>query len=132
MFSSFIYGVACIYIHFCLQVNSISMCGYLCLVAQSCPTLCDLMDCSLTDSSVHGDSPDKNIGAGCHTLLHGIFPTQGIEPKSLALQADSLPSEPPGKPMYGYTFICPFIYWWTSGLPHLLAIVNSAARNIPL
>ena len=28
--------------------------------------------------SVHGDSPDKNIGVGCHALLQGIFPTQGL------------------------------------------------------
>ena len=24
------------------------------------------------------DSPDKNIGMGCHSLLQGIFPTQGL------------------------------------------------------
>ena len=41
----------------------------LCLVAQSCPTLCDPMDCSLPGSSVHGDSPSKNTGVGCHALL---------------------------------------------------------------
>ena len=80
MFSSFIYGVACIYIHFCLQVNSISMCGYLCLVAQSCLSLCSPMDCSLPGSSLHGYSPGKNIGVDCHALLHGIFPTQGLNP----------------------------------------------------
>ena len=28
-------------------------------------------------SSVHGDSPGKNTGVGCHALLQGIFPTQG-------------------------------------------------------
>ena len=28
-------------------------------------------------SSVHGDSPDKNTGVGCHVLLQGIFQTQG-------------------------------------------------------
>ena len=39
------------------------------LVAQSCPTLCDPMDCSLPDSSVHGDSSGKKTGAGCHSLL---------------------------------------------------------------
>ena len=49
----------------------------LCLVTQSCPTLCDPMDCSLPGYSVHGDSPGKNTGAGCHTLLQRIFPTQG-------------------------------------------------------
>ncbi|KAI4547702.1 hypothetical protein MJG53_000534 [Ovis ammon polii x Ovis aries] len=45
------------------------------LVAKSCPTLSDPMDCSLPDSSVHGDSPGKNTGVGCHSLLQGIFPT---------------------------------------------------------
>ena len=51
-----------------------------CFVAQSCPTLCDPKDCSLPDSSVHGDSPGKNSGVGCHALLQGIFPTQGSNP----------------------------------------------------
>ena len=49
----------------------------MCLVAQSCPTLCDPMDCSLPGSCVHGDSPGKNTGKGCHALLQGVFPTQG-------------------------------------------------------
>ena len=78
------------------------------------------------------DSPGKDTGVGCHTLLQGIFPTQGsnpgfphcrreppgkpkntgvgspvpspgdlpnpgIEPRSPALQADSLPAELPRK-----------------------------------
>ena len=42
----------------------------LCLVAQLCPALCDLMDCSLPISSVHGNSPGKNTGVGCHVLLN--------------------------------------------------------------
>ena len=49
----------------------------LCLVAQSCPTFCDSMDCNPPGSSVHGDSPGKNTGVGCHALLQGIFLTQG-------------------------------------------------------
>ena len=49
----------------------------LCLVAPSCLTLCDPMDCSLPGSSVHGDSPGKNTGVDCPALLQGIFPTQG-------------------------------------------------------
>ena len=52
----------------------------LCLVTQSCPTLCNPMDCSLPGSSVHGDSPGKNTRMGCHALLQGIFPTQGSNP----------------------------------------------------
>ena len=38
------------------------------------------MDCSLPGPSVHGNSPGKNPGVGCHALLHGIFPTQGSNP----------------------------------------------------
>ena len=52
----------------------------LCLVTQLCPTLCDPTDCSPPGSSVHGDSPGKNTGMGCHDLLQGIFPTQGSNP----------------------------------------------------
>ena len=42
------------------------------------------------------NSPGKNTGVGSHFLLQGIFP--GTEPESPTLQADCLPSEPPGKP----------------------------------
>ena len=52
----------------------------MCLVAQSCLTLWDPMDCSLPGLSVHGDSPGKNTGMDCHTLFQGIFPTQGLSP----------------------------------------------------
>ena len=47
------------------------------LVTQSCPTLCNPMDYSLPDSSVHEDSPGKNTRVGCHFLFQGIFLTQG-------------------------------------------------------
>ena len=48
----------------------------LCSVTQSCLTLCHSMVCSPPGSSVHGDSPCKNTGVGCHSLLQGIFPIQ--------------------------------------------------------
>ena len=70
----------------------------MCLVAPPCLTLCNPGDCNPLGSSVHGDSPDKNTGVGYHALLQGIFQTQGLELVSPALQVDSLPSEPPGKP----------------------------------
>ena len=72
--------------------------GYVCLVAQSCPTLCNPVDSSLPGSSVHEDSPGKNTGLGCHALLQGNLPNPGIEPRYPALQVDSLPSEPSEKP----------------------------------
>ena len=46
-------------------------------VAQSCPTLCDPMECSLPGSFVHGIFQGKSTGVGCHFLLQGIFLTQG-------------------------------------------------------
>ena len=52
-------------------------CAVLCLVAQSCPALSDSINCSPPGSSVHGGSPGKKTGVGCHALLQGIFPTQG-------------------------------------------------------
>ena len=52
----------------------------MCLVTQLYPTLCNPMDCSLPGSSVHRDTPGKNTEVGCHALLQGIFPTQGLNP----------------------------------------------------
>ena len=49
------------------------------------------------------ESPGKHTGVGCRFLLQGIFLTKGLtpglDPRSPALQADTLTSEPPGKPM---------------------------------
>ena len=48
-------------------------------------TLCDPVDCSLPGSSVHGDSPGKDVQVGSHALLQEIFPDSEIEPTSPAL-----------------------------------------------
>ena len=50
----------------------------MCLVIQSYLTLWDPVGCSPPGSSVHGDSPGKNTGVGCHDFLQGIFPTQEL------------------------------------------------------
>ena len=83
-----------------LSMQRGNLCPVLCLVAQSCLILCNPMDCSPPGSAIHGDSLGKNTRVGCHALLQ-VFPTQGRN-RSPALQPDSLPSEPPGKPS-----ICP-------------------------
>ena len=72
----------------------------MCVLSWSVVSDCDPMDCSLPGSSVHGDYPGKNTRVGCHTLHAppGDLPNPGIEPRSPTLQADSLLSEPPGKP----------------------------------
>ena len=43
---------------------------------QSCPTLCDPMDCIYSP----WNSPGQNTGVGNLSLLQGIFPTQGSNP----------------------------------------------------
>ena len=70
----------------------------MCLFPQSCPTLCDPMDCSPQGSSVHGDSPGKNTGSQLPCPSAGDLPNPGIIPRSPPLQVDSLPAESPGKP----------------------------------
>ena len=52
----------------------------LCLATQSCLTLCHPVDCNPWGSSVHGVSPGKYTGVGCHAFLQGIFPIQGSNP----------------------------------------------------
>ena len=72
------------------------------LVAQSFQTLCNPMDCSPLGSSVHGDSPSKNTGVGCHAFLQAIFPTQGLNSHLLhpfALAGMFFTTESPGKPL---------------------------------
>ena len=44
----------------------------LCLIAQSCLTFCNPMDCIPPGSSVRGDFLGKKTGVDCHTLLQGI------------------------------------------------------------
>ena len=66
-------------------------------VTQSCPTLCDPKDCSLPGSSVRGIFQARVL-SGVPFPSPGDIPDPGIEPRSPALQADALPSEPSGKP----------------------------------
>ena len=53
-------------------------------------------------SYVHGDSLGKNTGSGLPLSLAGDLPNPGMELRTPALQADSLLSEPPGKPIFLY------------------------------
>ena len=62
-----------------------------------------------------GDSPGKNTGMSCHFLLQGNLPNPGVESGSPALQADSLPSEPPycegTGPFQGFPELMEFPPW---------------------
>ena len=88
----------------------------LCLVAQSRPTLCNPRVCSPPASPVHGDSPGKNTEVGCHALLQGIFPTQGLDP-SLPHWSILYHLSPRGSPFHSivtcYKVIhFSFVYFW--------------------
>ena len=61
-------------------------------VAQSCPTLCNPMD-----YTVHGILQARILEWVTFPSPEHL-PNPGIEPRSPALQADSLPAEPQGKP----------------------------------
>ena len=60
------------------------------------------MDCSPPGSSVHGILR-KEHWSGLPCPPPGDLPNPGIEPQSPALQADSLPTKPPGKPALRYS-----------------------------
>ena len=66
---------------------------------QSCLTVCDPMDCIPPGSSVHGILQAQILEWVAGSFSRGSFPS-GTEPGSPTLQADSLPTEPPGKPKY--------------------------------
>ena len=73
------------------------------LVAQLCPTLHELRDYSPLGFSVHVILQARILESVA--IPSREFPDPGIKSGSPTLQADSLPSEPPGKP-HIYTFIC--------------------------
>ena len=62
-----------------------------CLVPQSCLTLCDLMDCKPARPLCPWDFPGKNTGVSSHLLLQVIFPTHRSNPHLPHWQVDSLP-----------------------------------------
>ena len=80
----------------------------LCLVTQSCLTLCDPTDFSPLGSwrSPRGFSRQDNWN-GLSCPPPGNLPNPGFEPRYLALQVVSLPAKLPGKPMHTY------IHFWS-------------------
>ena len=73
-------------------------------VCSSCLTFCHPIDCSRPNSSSVGFSRQE-YWSGLPFLSPGDLPHPGIKPTCPALQANSLPTEPPGKPY-------PQSVWW--------------------
>ena len=68
-------------------------------VTQLCSTLCDPMNYSLPGSSVHGVFQIRILEWVAISFSKESFPPRD-RTMSPELQADSLPSEPPGNPLY--------------------------------
>ena len=71
-------------------------------VAQSCPTLCDLMGSCLHQAPPSMGFSRQEYWSGLPFPSPGNLPDPGIEPRSLAL-IDALLSEPPGTFKYYLT-----------------------------
>ena len=74
--------------------TAVCVCVYVCACAQSYLTLCNPHGLWPTSLICTRKFPGKNSGVGCHFLLQGIFPTQGLKLCLLGLlhwQAGSLP-----------------------------------------
>ena len=86
------------------QVLAINVRAVLCLVVQLCPILCNTMDCSPPGSSFHGIPQARILEWVAIPFSRRYLPDPEVELGSPALQADSLPSEPPGKAINVYSF----------------------------
>ena len=85
----------------CVFLSPRSVCYFCYLVAQSCLTLYDPMDCSLTGSSVHGVSQARILAWVAIYFSRGSsWPRDWshVSCESTALQVDSLPLSHRGNP----------------------------------
>ena len=92
-----------LYVQFTLSNNE----DLLLLVTQLCLTVCNPMNSSPSGSPTMEFSKQE-YWSGLPFPSPGDLPNPGIEPGLSALQADSLPVEPPGKSKYKIYFI--YIY----------------------
>ena len=66
------------------------LCVHACSAAQSCPALCNPMDCKPTRLLCLRNFPGKNSGVVAISSSRESFPTQGSNPRLLHWQVDSL------------------------------------------
>ena len=87
------------------------MCYVLCLVAQSCPTLCSPWTVA-HQAPLSMEILQARILEWAAKLSSGYLPNPGIKSRSPTLQASSLPSESPGKPMWHSEVWAVCLKWW--------------------
>ena len=93
-------GLACWDSWGCKESDTTEWTELICLITQSCPNLCDPLDCSPPGSYVHGIFQARilewvAISSSRESSDSGMEP---MSPQSLAWQVDSLPTEPSQKP----------------------------------
>ena len=82
------------------------------LVAQSCPSLCNSMNCNLPSAHCPWRFSRQEYWSGlscCYALLQGIFPTQGLNPCLLYCRQILYHLSHQGSPNV-YTYICMYVY----------------------
>ena len=77
------------------------------------------------------DVLSKNTGMACHFLTQRIFPTQGLNPRLLHGQADSLPLSHQGSLLLAYLHYCIFLSISLFSNPYLGSLYLLCARFLP-
>ena len=82
-----------------IYLNYVYMCVWRGVVAQMCPTLCSPWTIACK-APLSMEFSRQESWSGLPFPCLGDHSDPGIKPRSPALQVDTLPSEPPGKPIY--------------------------------
>ena len=101
-----------------------------CMLLLSRVRLCDPTDCRLPGSSVHEDSPGKNTGMGCHALLQGIFPNQGLNPGLLHCRRILYCLSHQGSPKYSISLIKSILFMLTHTYLYKLYITSYTYNDL--
>ena len=101
----------------------ISFVCFVVLVAKSCSTLCDPMSCCPPGSSVHGNLQARILKGCSHSLLQGIFLTQGSNPGLLLCRRVPYRLSLQGSPLHTDLLCC------TPCLVHPLYIKGGVSVN---
>ena len=93
----------------------LSQCMLACSITQSCPTLCDPMNCNSPGSSVHGNLQTRIPEWVAMPSSRGSCWPKDWTPVSPGLQVDSFTAESLGKPLHK-AYICQIITLYTSNI----------------
>ena len=88
-----------------LEVGTEGLRRDICMLSRCHVQLCNPMDCIVCQAPLSMEFSRQEYWSGLPCPLSGDLPNPGIEPRSPALQPDSLLSGPPGKPKNIYVCI---------------------------